>query len=140
MNDSIKKGMPEKLAAIEKATRTSGFSMASDYQTGALLRTLAATKPGGNLLEVGTGTGLSTCWFLDGMDPDARLETVDNDASVVEIARTHLGSDPRVNIFVQDGGEFIREREGREYDLIFADTWPGKYWDLEPALQLLRES
>jgi predicted O-methyltransferase YrrM len=35
-----------------------GFTMASDAWTGALLRTLAAAKPGGSLLELGTGTGL----------------------------------------------------------------------------------
>ena len=32
--------------------------MASDELTGSLLCTLAATKPGGNFLELGTGTGI----------------------------------------------------------------------------------
>ena len=46
-------------------------------QVGALLRLMASMKPGGRLLEIGTGTGVSTCWLLDGMDSTAKLTTVD---------------------------------------------------------------
>jgi len=35
-----------------------GFTMGSEPRTGALLRTLAASKPGGRFLELGTGTGV----------------------------------------------------------------------------------
>ncbi len=54
-------------AAIEEITaRTEelGFGMASESRTGALLRTLAASKLGGGFLELGTGTGLRQrgCW------------------------------------------------------------------------------
>lgn len=70
--------------------------MASEPQTGALLAALAASKPGGRLLEIGTGTGLGTAWLLSGMDADARLDTVDTDAGVVAVARRHLAADSRV--------------------------------------------
>jgi predicted O-methyltransferase YrrM len=40
--------------------------MPSEPRTGAFLRELCAGKPGGNLLELGTGTGLATAWMLDG--------------------------------------------------------------------------
>jgi predicted O-methyltransferase YrrM len=70
------------------------------------------------------------------MDEESTLESVDNDAAVVAIAKMHLGSDPRVTFSVQDGSAFLKACEGK-YDLIFADTWPGKYWDLHLALALL---
>lgn len=111
--------------------------MASEPLTGSLLRCLAASKPGGRLLELGTGTGVATAWLLAGMDAEARLETVDNDEAVVSVARKHLARDPRVTFHVVDGAEFLRQRQGRRYDLIFADTWPGKFHDREAALALL---
>ena len=55
--------------------------MASEPKTGALLAALAASKPGGRLLELGTGTGLGTAWLLSGMDADSHLDTVDTDPS-----------------------------------------------------------
>jgi predicted O-methyltransferase YrrM len=54
--------------------------MASEPLVGALLRSLAASKPGGRFLELGTGTGVATAWLLDGMDDRATLVSVDNDA------------------------------------------------------------
>jgi predicted O-methyltransferase YrrM len=53
--------------------------MASEPKTGAFLAALAASKPGGRLLELGTGTGLGAAWLLAGMDAAARLDTVDAD-------------------------------------------------------------
>jgi hypothetical protein len=40
--------------------------------TGLFLRTLAASKPAGRFLELGTGTGVATAWLLDGMDHASR--------------------------------------------------------------------
>ncbi len=34
---------------------------------------------------------------------------------------------------------FLREARESTFDLIFADTWPGKYENLELALNLLKE-
>ena len=47
---------PVALARILKRTTDLRFEMASEDRTGALLRTLAASKPGGRFLELGTGT------------------------------------------------------------------------------------
>ncbi len=49
-------------------TRKIGFQAWCSPPVGALLRVMAALKPGGRPLEIGTGTGLGTCWLLDGMD------------------------------------------------------------------------
>jgi len=138
MNDEIDLARPAALDAIEKETASIGFAMISESRTGALLRTLAASKPGGALLELGTGTGASTAWILDGMDSTATLLTVDGEAKFVEIARRHLAHDSRVTFRVGDGASFLRELSGRQFDLIFADTWPGKFDHLEDALALIR--
>ena len=130
--------LPPALSQIEADTKAVGFGMGSERTAGALLRTLAASKPSGQFLELGTGTGISTVWLLDGMDADSRLMTVDTDAACVEIARRHLGQDNRVEFHVMNGSAFLAGLTDRQFDLIFADTWPGKFWDLDAALALLR--
>jgi predicted O-methyltransferase YrrM len=140
MNDLAHLQPPTVLAAMETATRDTGFDMASDHLTGALLRTLAASKPGGALLELGTGTGLATAWILEGMDGRARLDSVDNDAAVQTIARHYLGEDARLTIHTADGDRFIPQllADGTTFDFIFADTWPGKLRLLDEALALVK--
>src|SRR5205814_1771263 len=111
---------------------------ASDVLTGSLLKTLAASKPGGRLLELGTGTGLSTAWILAGMDAASTLVTVDNDEAVQSIARRHLEEDARVTFRLMDGGAFLESLAEPQFDFLFADSWPGKYTHLEQALGLLK--
>jgi len=137
MNDSEGLRLPPQLEAIESDTRAIAFGMASERLTGALLRSLAASKPAGELLEVGTGTGLATAWLLDGMSRDAQLTSVDFDAKVIEVARRHLGADRRLSLHCADGNEFLAGLAGRSFDLIFADTWAGKYESLDATLELL---
>ena len=138
MNDNEIVRLPAALAAITRETEACGFSMASEPKTGALLAALAASKPAGRLLELGTGTGLGTAWLLSGMDAAARLDTVDTDADVVAVARRNLGADPRVTFHVTDGADYIERSVKGRLDLIYADAWPGKYSHLEQALMLLR--
>jgi predicted O-methyltransferase YrrM len=89
-------------------------------------------------LELGTGTGLSTAWLLDGMDHASTRLSVDNDERVQSIARRHLGDDRRVTFPLADGAAFLATLKDRAFDFIFADTWPGKYEHLEEALALLK--
>jgi predicted O-methyltransferase YrrM len=114
-----------------------GFKMASTNATGCMLRTLVASKPGGQILELGTGTGLATAWLLDGMNAAATLDTVDIDPACVAVARKNLASDPRVRFYIESGSTFLKRITDRRYDLIFADTWPGKFDHLDDALALL---
>ncbi len=131
---------PSVLAKLLQETSELGFAMASDLLTGNLLRTLASTKPGGKFLELGTGTGCGTAWFLDGMDADSTLMTVENDRQAMSIAQRHLSHDPRLVFYMGDGGEFLNsiQNQAGSFDLIFADTWPGKYTHLDEALNLLK--
>lgn len=132
--------VPPAVPIIRQRSRELEFDMNCDDVTGALLMTLAASKPGGRLLELGTGTGLSTAWLLAGMTADARLLSVELEAGYSAVAQDIL-QDDRVTFVVQEGSSFLSEHitdHAENYDLIFADTWPGKFWDLELALDLVR--
>ena len=137
MNDGDVRNVPAALAAILEDTGRLGFTMASEPKTGSLLRSLAASKPGGRLLELGTGTGVGTAWLLDGMDASSHLDSVDNASSVQDVARHHLGGDPRVTFHCTDGAAFLARHAPRQFDLIYADAWPGKFDHLDLALGLV---
>jgi predicted O-methyltransferase YrrM len=129
---------PAALPAILRDTARLGFTMASEPQTGALLRTLAASKPGGRFLELGTGTGVGTAWLLAGMDPASRLDSVESDPKALAIAQQHLGSDERVAFHLADAAVFLARAPQSHFDFIYADTWPGKFTHRDLALSLLR--
>lgn len=137
MNDQDIQNIPESYFAIDEATKVLGFTMPSDMLTCSLLRTLAASKPSGKFLELGTGTGLSTSWILDGMDKSSTLVSIDNDKSVLNIAKTHLGKDSRLSLVLSDGEDWILTNIKKRFDYIFADTWHGKYLLLEEVLDML---
>jgi predicted O-methyltransferase YrrM len=139
MDDSDLRRQPPAIAGILNDTRTLGFNMASEPRVGALLAALAASKPGGRLLELGTGTGHGTAWLLSGMDPGATLDTVDTDPAVVDVARRHLGGDARVAFRVEDGAALLARADPDTYDLVYADAWPGKFTHLDLALRCLRQ-
>ena len=129
---------PAVLQSLLVESESLDFRLASDTLTGSLLRILAASKPAGKLLELGTGTGVGTAWLLDGMGPDARLLSVDNDPSVTAVARQFLASDPRVEFRTEDAAALLVKLPKASFDLIFADAWVGKYTHLDEALFLLR--
>jgi len=138
MNDIENVRPPLRLSQIMSETARLNFTMASDPLTGCLLRALSATKPAGNLLELGAGTGVATAWMLDGMDAEARLVSVEMDDTVLEVAKNCLGDDLRVTFVHSDGGEWLQRAEPDQFDLIFADSWPGKYTHLDEALRSLK--
>ena len=129
---------PSVLGALRRDTERIGFTMASEPRTGSLLRTLAASKPGGRFLELGTGTGIGTAWLLAGMDSGSCLDSVDTDGTAQEIARHHLGHDTRVTFHIADGAVFLEQSRLQQFDFIYADAWPGKFSHLDLALSLLQ--
>ncbi|QNF32501.1 class I SAM-dependent methyltransferase [Adhaeribacter swui] len=140
MTEEINQPLPTYYAAINEATQASGFTMASDVLTCSLLRTLAATKPAAKFLELGTGTGLSTAWILDGMDKDSTLVSVDNSADFLKITQDFLGHDERLQLICSDGGDWVAQNKNQKFDYIFADTWHGKYLLLDEVLEMLNTS
>jgi predicted O-methyltransferase YrrM len=137
MKQEINQPYPAAYQAIVHATENAGFTMASDVHTCSLLKTLAASKPGGRFLELGTGSGLSTAWILDGMDAQSTLVSIDHDDVFLSIARESLGKDERLSLVLSDGAAWIAANRTAKFDYIFADTWHGKYLLLEETLDML---
>lgn len=139
MLEQIKQRYPLAYQAIKEATERSGFTAASEVLTCSLLKTLAASKPGGSFLELGTGTGLATTWILDGMDETSTLISIDNDETLLNIAKENLGVDKRLKLVCTDGTEWIKQNGGQQFDFVFADTWPGKYLLLDEILAMVKK-
>jgi predicted O-methyltransferase YrrM len=137
MLEQIRQKYPLAYGAIREATEANGFTMPSEVLTCSLLKTLAATKPGGKFLELGTGTGLATTWILDGMDDKSTLISIDNDETFLSIAKENLGVDKRLRLICTDGGEWIKQNAKQKFSFIFADTWPGKYLLLDEVLNMV---
>ena len=139
MTEETNQPYPKSYLEIDEATKVSGFTMASDVLTCSLLRTLAASKPAGRFLELGTGTGLSTSWILDGMDQESTLVSIDFDPKFLEIAEQFLGNDKRLSLVEADGGDWFEANKNEKFDYIFADTWHGKYLLLDEAINMLNK-
>ena len=138
MNDTQIKELPAIYPALLEKCTEIGFSMPSDLYIGTLLKTLIRSKPGGRFLELGTGISLSLAWMIDGLDDKGYLISIDNDADLIQIAEDFFGQEECLELICADGGPWLEQYEGPLFDLIFADAWPGKFWNLEDALNLIR--
>jgi predicted O-methyltransferase YrrM len=129
---------PAQLPVITKRSAELQFTMASEPLVGAMLRTLAASKPAGRFLELGTGTGMATAWLLEGMDARSTLISVDIDGLAQQVARDLLGEDKRLTLVTSGGLEFLSTQRAETFDLVFADAMPGKYDGLDDALAVVK--
>lgn len=137
MNDTNIQDIPKIHTEITRKSEEIGFTMPSDLYVGSFLKTLIASKPNGNFLEIGTGIGLSLSWMIEGIDADSKLISVDNDQELISIASSYFGDDDRVEVVCKDGADWIKEYSGAKFDLIFADAWPGKYSEIDEVLNLI---
>jgi predicted O-methyltransferase YrrM len=129
---------PPALAALLERSRELNFTMASEPKTGALLRVLAASKPGGRLLELGTGTGVGTAWMLAGMDAASTLVSVDTNLSFQAVARRVFGGDARLTLVLEDAVDFLSRQPRASFDLVFADALRGKFEGLDETLAVVK--
>ncbi|NER18823.1 O-methyltransferase [Spongiivirga citrea] len=137
MKDSDIRDIPKIYDSLLVRSKEIGFNMTSDKYIGTLLKTLISSKPSGRFLELGTGIGLSLMWMIDGLGADSYIISVDNDPKLVEIAEQNFGADKRVEIVCADGSDWIKGYKGSKFDLIFADSWPGKYSEIDETMNLL---
>jgi predicted O-methyltransferase YrrM len=129
---------PAALPQLEARAAAIGYAMSSDPMIGALLAALAASKPGGRILELGAGAGVGSAWLLHGMDEAASLLAIDTDAAVLSVAQESLGEDERVQFAIADAARLLSQAPPAIYDVIFADTWHGKFSHLDEALAALK--
>jgi predicted O-methyltransferase YrrM len=129
---------PAPLGQIRARTTELNFGMASEPRTGVLLQLLAASKPGGRFLELGTGTGMGTAWLLSGMDAASTLISIDTNEEVQEVARASLGTDPRLKLMACDAAGFLWRQPKKSFDVVFADAIPGKYEARDEALAVVK--
>lgn len=128
---------PDQLAVIEEMADLLGFRMSCEERAGSLLATLAASKPGGKFLEIGTGVGAGVAWMLSGMDAGARLTTIEIDPRIHAAAAETFVDDARVEFVCADAGRWLREYQGEPIDLAFVDWRPGKFDQLDTLADLL---
>jgi len=138
INDIAIGSLPPAYEKIKEATDELRFGMASDPDTGMLLRTLAASKPSGRFLELGTGTGLATAWIAEGLDENSSLISIDNDAALLSVAKKYI-DDRKVEILRADAYAWISNYKGKKFDFIFADAMPGKYDLFEETIDMLNK-
>jgi predicted O-methyltransferase YrrM len=114
--------IPPLAARAQRVADRAQFELSSQPQTGSLLRTLAASKPGGRMLEVGAGVGVGAAWLLAGMDSASRLITLEKHPQIARVCETLLASDNRIKVINADAVDWLTAYDGPPFDLVFVDT------------------
>ncbi|WP_236045513.1 O-methyltransferase [Paractinoplanes ovalisporus] len=131
--------VPPLVERIEAIGQRAGWRLSSESMTGRLLRTLAATKPGGRFLEVGAGIGVGSAWLLDGMDETSALTTLEVAPNVAAVCRDLLKHDSRVTVVTTDAGAWLEAYDGEPFDFAFVDTTVTKFDRRDLVLRHLRD-
>lgn len=110
---------------------------------GAALRLLAAAIDARAVVEVGTGTGVSGLWLLEGMHPEGILTTVDIEIEHQRAAKRSFieaGIAPsRARVITGAARDVLPRLTDGGYDLVFIDADPEDCSEiLDEALRLLR--
>jgi demethylmenaquinone methyltransferase/2-methoxy-6-polyprenyl-1,4-benzoquinol methylase len=125
------------VAAATDRARSAEFRLSCDPAVGGLLAVLAAhLQPGSRVLELGTGSGVSTAWIVSGLLPrtDVTVTTVERDPRTAQLAA--LGSWPGF-VDLRRGDALDVLHEGGTFDLIFADARGGKWEGLDLTMAAL---
>jgi predicted O-methyltransferase YrrM len=137
VDSTIAGAVPPRVIEAEECARREEYPLSSSHETGALLRVLAASKPGGRILELGTGVGVGAAWILDGMTADAHLDTVEIHEEACAFAREILAGDDRVRVHHADTREWMRTNGEARYDIVFADAGHPKFFERDLTVGLL---
>lgn len=111
--------------------------------TGAALRLLAATLAARSVVEIGTGTGVSGLWLLQGMPADGVLTTIDVEPEHQRAAREAFAeagvAGNRTRVISGRALDVLPRLTDGAYDLVFVDAAKTEHDDyLGQALRLLR--
>ncbi|MEJ7741370.1 MAG: O-methyltransferase [Nocardioidaceae bacterium] len=110
---------------------------------GAALRFVAGLLGAKNVVEIGTGCGISGLWLMRGMRPDAVLTTVDIEAEHQRLAKQAFNdagvAHQRVRLIPGSALDVLPRLTKGHYDLVFCDGDKNEYPHyLEQAMRLLR--
>jgi predicted O-methyltransferase YrrM len=106
--------------AKEKADQKNIKSIGSGG--GAFLRFLASSNDASNVVEIGTGTGVSGVWLLRGMNPAGVLTSIDQDAQAQRIAKETFAKAAievnRTRLITGKALDVVSRLTDKAYDLI----------------------
>ena len=110
---------------------------------GAALKFIAAAIDAKAVVEVGTGTGVSGLWLLEGMRPDGVLTTVDIEIEHQRAAKQSFAEagipHSRTRVIGGAARDVLPRLTDGAYDLVFIDADAADYVELlDEALRLLR--
>lgn len=111
--------------------------------TGATLRILAGALAAHAVAEVGTGTGVSSLWLLDGMRPDGVLTTIDVEVEHQRAAKEAFAAagikSTRTRTISGRALDVLPRLADGAYDLVFIDGDPAEAADCcDQAVRMLR--
>lgn len=122
-------GVPDVVLAAERRAVERSFAHSCCAPTGPLLAVLAAAvRPGGRVLELGTGVGVGTAWIASGLvgRDDVELVSVELDEELADLVR---GTDLPVTVLTGDAVALLPGLG--TFDLVFADALGGKWTGLD---------
>jgi predicted O-methyltransferase YrrM len=99
-----------------------GYLRSSRTETGRLLATLAASRPG-TLAELGTGCGVGTAWLASGKHDDARVVTVEIEPTLAERVRDLFAGESDVEVIA---GDWTTLATYAPFSLLFVDVRDAK--------------
>ncbi len=120
------------------AARRRGIDPGSP-STGAALAVAAAAGPAAQIVEIGTGTGVSGLWLLRGA-PEAQLTTIDADPDHHQTAPQLLAArGRRVRFITGRAAEVLPRMNDAAYDLVYIDGgWEAAAVHLDAGMRLVR--
>jgi predicted O-methyltransferase YrrM len=127
------RAVPARVLAAERIAVEAGFDKSCIREVGRLLRTAAAAKPGGVVVESGTGSGVGTAWLHSGLGVGARLVTVERDEELARRAAGVFADDSRVAVLT---GDWRLLEQHAPFDVFFCDGG-GKRDDPRRVVELL---
>ncbi|MGI5370410.1 O-methyltransferase [Streptomyces iakyrus] len=127
------RAVPSRVEDAERLAVEAGFGKSCIREVGRLLRTVAASKPGGVVAESGTGSGVGTAWLHSGLGEGARLVTVEREEELARRAAGVFADDRRVSVLT---GDWRLLEPHAPFDVFFCDGG-GKRDDPRRVVDLL---
>lgn len=128
---------PPQIESIETFSRENSFNMNSEPIIGHILSHYSRNILNGNILEIGTGCGYGSSWILSSLKENTQFTSIDTFSDGINFCIKLFSEYKNAHFEEIDGNEFLINTSN-EYDLIFADAWPGKFENLNISIEKLK--